>query len=86
MLIFLATMGVLGGLSSALAICRSDGFFVAHRNVPDAVLSLSERLDDRINAITDNTEDVGRAPIDQCFDQKVRGIQILRRGRTSVAA
>ena len=26
MLIFLATMGVLGGLSSALAICRSDGW------------------------------------------------------------
>ena len=50
---------------------ESGSLFVSHRNVTDAVLSLSERLDDRINAITDNAEDVGRAPIDQCFDHDV---------------
>ena len=55
-------------------------------DVADPVLSFSQRLNDGIDAVANNAEDMRRAPIDQCFDQDVGGVQIAvqiasRRGR-----
>ena len=55
-------------------------FLVAYADIADAVLALTQGFDDRIDAVTDNTEDMGRAPIDQSFDQNVGSVQLIARG------
>ena len=42
-------------------------FLVAYANVLDAVLALTQGFDDRIYTVTDYTEDMCCAPIDQSF-------------------
>jgi hypothetical protein len=49
-------------------------FFVANRNEANPILTLAERLDDRIDAIADNAESMGGTPSDQRFDNDVGGI------------
>jgi hypothetical protein len=44
---------------------RNEGrdLFVAHGDIADAVLLFTQSFDNGINSITDDTEDMGRAPI-----------------------
>lgn len=48
--------------------CR---FLVPDRDVANPVPTLAQRLDDRIDAVADNTEGVGSAPVDQGLNQYV---------------
>jgi hypothetical protein len=57
------------------------GFLMAHADVANTLLALAQGHDDRIYAVTDNAEDVRRAPIDQSFDQDVGCVQLVARHR-----
>lgn len=54
---------------------EGGSFFMAHRDVADAVLAFSQCFDNGIDPVT--AEDMGCAPVDQSFDEDVRSIQIF---------
>jgi hypothetical protein len=47
------------------------GLFVPHADIANLVLALAQCFDDRIDAIADDAERVGRAPGDQGFHQDI---------------
>jgi hypothetical protein len=49
---------------------------VAYADVLDLILTLAERLDDRIDAVADHAEAMRRAPRDQGFNHDVGCRQI----------
>jgi hypothetical protein len=71
-----------GKASSVLGEARRHerrGLLVADADVANAILALAQGLDDRIYAVADNDKDVGRAPIDQGFDQDIGCVQLIAR-------
>ena len=51
-------------------------FLMPNGDIADPVLALSQGFDDRIDAVADDTEHMGRAPVDQRLDQDVRGVHV----------
>jgi len=49
---------------------------MANRDIVDPVLTLSQGLDDRVDAVADDPEHVSCAPVNQRLDQDVRGRHI----------
>jgi hypothetical protein len=52
------------------------GFFMPNGDVTDPILALSQRFDNRIDAVADDPENMGRAPVDHRLDEDIRGIDI----------
>ena len=52
------------------------GFLMPNCDIADPILALSQGFDDRIDAVADDPEHVGCAPVDQRLDQDVRGRHI----------
>jgi hypothetical protein len=59
---------------------EGGGFFVAYRDEANLILSLAQRLDDRVDAIADDAEDELNVPSEQRLDENVRGVE-FRVGR-----
>ena len=56
---------------------KGGRFLVTHADVLDPILTLAQRFDDGINAVTDDAEAVCRAPCDQSLDDDIGSCQIL---------
>jgi hypothetical protein len=55
---------------------ESRRLFMPHGDIPYLVLPFSQRLDNRIDAVADNPEHVGRAPVDHRLHKDVRSVHV----------
>jgi hypothetical protein len=68
---------------------EGGGLFMPHGDITYLVLPFSQRLDNRVDAVADDPEHVGRAPVYQRLHEDIRGVQVgawrgrrLRRNRS----